>query len=117
MREFEIIRRTYYPFPVKMLMTPNKLPTEVRLYSDVESPKVRLCERSQLFLKIDGEHTVKPTHRFQNTTRRLPKFPRTHRGDILPFVVVAKKHCAQILATMRALLYAPKPQASCVWFV
>ena len=50
-------------------------------------------------------HTVKPTHLFQNTTRRLPKFPRTHRGDILPFVVVAKKHCAQILATMRALLY------------
>ena len=37
---------------------------------------------------------------------RLPKFPRTHRGDILPFVVVAKKHCAQILSTMRALLYA-----------
>ena len=55
MREFEIIRRTYYPFPVKMLMTPNKLPTEVRLYSDVEAPKVRLCERAQLFLKIDGE--------------------------------------------------------------
>ena len=51
-------------------------------------------------------HTVKPTQRFQNTTRRFPKFPRTHRGDILLFVVVAKKHCAQILATMRALLYA-----------
>ena len=28
-----------------------------------------------------------------------------HRGDILPFVVVAKKHCAEILATVRALLY------------
>ena len=37
----------------------------------------------------DFNHTVKPTHR--NTTRRLPNFPHTHRGDILPFVVVAKK--------------------------
>ena len=55
------------------------------------------------------DHTVKPAHLFQNTTRRLPKFPRTHRGDILPFVVVAKKHCAQILATMRALLYDRDP--------
>ena len=50
-------------------------------------------------------HTVKLTHLFQNTARRLPKFPRTHRDDVLPFVVVAEKHCVQILATVRALLY------------
>ena len=63
------------------------------------------ADRMPLRQKSNEIHTVKPTHRFQNTTRRLPKFPRTHRGDILPFVVVAKKHCEQILATMRALLY------------
>ena len=68
------------------------------------SQKVQLIEKQQQEEYVH-HHTVKPTHLFQNTTCRLPKFPRTHRGDILPFVVVAKKHCAQILATMRALLY------------
>ena len=51
------------------------------------------------------DHTVKLTHLFQNNACRLPKFPRTHRDDVLPFVVVAGKHCVQILETVRALLY------------
>ena len=67
--------------------------------------------------RLPFTHTVKPTHLFQNTTHRLPKFPRTHRGDILPLVVVAKKHFAQILATVRALLYAFTVDYGLSWFI
>ena len=47
-----------------MLMTPNKLPTEVRLYSDVESPKVRWCERAD-FEENSFEHTFGISQHFE----------------------------------------------------
>ena len=48
-------------------------------------------------------HTVLFTCRLQNTACRLPKFPRTHSSPALLCVVVAKKQCEQILATIYIL--------------
>ena len=50
--------------------------------------------------------TVLFTCKFQKTACRLPKFPRTHSSAALLCVVVAKKQCEQILATVHARLYA-----------
>ena len=59
------------------------------------------CEYSEVSNK---SHTIKSTHRFQYTTCRLQKFP-PHRGDVLPFVVVAKQYFMQVSVTVRALIY------------
>ena len=53
-------------------------------------------------------HTILFTCKFQNTACRccrLPNFHSTHSSNALLFVVVAKKHCKQILATMQKKLY------------
>ena len=52
-----------------------------------------------------AQHTVLFTCRFHNTACRLPKFPRTHSSAALLCVVVAKKQCEQILATIHIRLY------------
>ena len=58
-----------------------------------------------------AQHTVLFTCRFQKIACRLPKFPRTHSNAALLCVVVMKKQCEQILATIHIRLYATQANA------